>query len=188
MNTLDAYNIPWKGLSVGLHHFDFEMGDAFFEAFGDLVVKGGRLAAGVDVNKSASMLQMEVSIRGDVTVECDRCLGDLSLPVDYEGSLTVKFSDCTDEYDGEVMWLSPSQGEVPLAQYLYESVILSLPYQRVHGTNERGEPLCDADMLERFRIVSEEEFDVITAQHNTIGHSDVAPELQQLKDKLEGKK
>ena len=43
-----------------------------------------------------------------------------------------------------------------LAQYLYESVVLTLPYQRVHPEGE-----CNPEMLERFRIVSQTEFSAI---------------------------
>lgn len=188
MDILDTYNIPWKGLSNGSHTFEFDMGDAFFKAFGSSVVSGGRLHAVAEVDKSASMLIMDVSIMGEVTTECDRCLGELSLPVDYEGTLTVKFSDETDEYDGEIMWLSPSQGEVPLAQYLYESVVLSLPYRKVHGTDEEGNLLCDQDMLARFRIVSEDEFEEIAADNHALQNGLSGSELQQLKEKLEEEK
>lgn len=62
------------------------------------------------------------------------------------------------------MWISPSEPEVSLAQYIYESVVLSLPYQRVHAEGE-----CDADMLRRFRIVSEEEFSQI--EHEAEAHA-----------------
>lgn len=65
-------------------------------------------------------------------VECDRCLGDCSVPIDYEGELLVKFSDEVREYDGDTLWLSPSEDFVDLTQYIYESIVLSLPYQRVH--------------------------------------------------------
>ena len=80
------------------------------------------------------------------------------IPVDFEGRLIVRFSEEEHEYDGEVLWLVPGEDEVDLAQYIYESIVLSLPYQRVHPEGE-----CDPDMLGRFRIVSDEEFASIEA-------------------------
>ncbi len=71
----------------------------------------------------------------------------------------VRFSNEPQEYDGEVLWLAPGEDEVDLAQYIYESIVLSLPYQRVHP--EGG---CDPGMLRRFRIVSGEEFARIEAR------------------------
>ena len=93
MKLLDAYDIPWKGLSNGCHDFDFEIDDRFFGEFGDSGIQGGRMKAEVRMEKSAAMLLLHVTIEGEVTVECDRCLGDLRLPVNYTGDLTVKFSD-----------------------------------------------------------------------------------------------
>ncbi|MEG2365470.1 MAG: YceD family protein, partial [Alistipes sp.] len=81
------------------------------------------------------------------------------VPIHFEGRLVVKFSDEIDEYDGEVMWISPSASEVDLAQYIYESIVLSLPYQRVHP-----EGMCDPEMLARFKIVSDAEFAAIEAR------------------------
>lgn len=100
MKLLDAYDIPWKGLSNGCHDFDFEIDDRFFGEFGDSGIQGGRMKAEVRMEKSAAMLLLHVTIEGEVTVECDRCLGDLRLPVNYTGDLTVKFSDETEDYDG----------------------------------------------------------------------------------------
>ena len=82
------------------------------------------------------MLSLQTVIRGTVTVACDRCLEDCRLPVAFDGTLLVRFSDEVADYDGEVMWISPAEGEVSLAQYIYESIILSLPYQRVHPEGE----------------------------------------------------
>ena len=99
------------------------------------------------------MLTLDVNVDGSVVVECDRCLEDCNVPIHYEGQLLVKFSDEVHEYDGEVIWLLPMEDEVDLTQYIYESIVLALPYQRVHPDGE-----CNPDMLERFSIVSDEEF------------------------------
>ena len=80
------------------------------------------------------------------------------MPIDFEGQLVVKFSDEVHEYDGEVMWMLPGEDRVELAQYIYESIVLSLPYQRVHPEVD-----CNPEMLERFRIVSDREFASIEA-------------------------
>ena len=62
----------------------------------------------------------------------------------------VKFSDDIRDYDGEVMWISPADGEVELAQYIYESIVLAMPYRRVHPDGE-----CNPDMLARFTVADE---------------------------------
>jgi uncharacterized metal-binding protein YceD (DUF177 family) len=46
-----------------------------------------------------------------------------------------------------------------LTQYIYESIVLSLPYSRVH---EEGE--CNPEMLASFQEISEEELEALEAQ------------------------
>ena len=132
MNAARKYSIAWKGLSEGEHTFDFEAGDDLFRLFENTEIKGGHCDVKVNLLRAARQLRLEISIRGSVVVECDRCLGDCSVPI------------------------SPSEDFVDLTQYIYESIVLSLPYQRVHPDGE-----CDPDMLGRFRIVSEQEFETI---------------------------
>ncbi len=185
--TAKRYTIPFKGLKNGPHRFEFEVDDAFFGRYEGSGIKGGHAAVEVELEKSASMLMLSFVIDGEVTVECDRCLDDLLLPVYYEGELKVKFSDEAEESDGEVMWVSQSESELDLAQYIYESIVLSLPYSRVHGEDASGRSLCNAEMLARFRIVDSEEFDEMEARQaaETFSDSPEAEKLKELKDKME---
>ena len=159
MDAAKGYSIAYKGLKNGSHDFSFKVGGAFFGAFGSVDIKDGECGVSVALVKSETQLSLDVSIHGGVVVACDRCLEDCRIPVDFEGRLLVRFSNEPQEYDGEVLWLAPGEDEVDLAQYIYESIVLSLPYQRVHP--ESG---CDPEMLRRFRIVSGEEFARIEAR------------------------
>ena len=159
MDATKGYSIAYKGLKNGTHDFRFAVGGALFEAYGNAEIKDGDCTADVSLAKSETQLVADVAIRGSVVVACDRCLEDCRIPVDFEGRLVVKFSDEVREYDGEVLWLLPGEDEVDLAQYIYESIVLSLLYQRVHPEDE-----CDPEMLRRFRIVSGEEFAAIESR------------------------
>lgn len=132
MEVAQRYSIAWKGLKNGRHDFRFEVDKALFEAFESTEIKDGRCEVSVGVDRSEKQLTLDVGITGHVVVECDRCLEDCRVPIDFEGQLVVKFSDEVHEYDGEVMWMLPGEDRVELAQYIYESIVLSLPYQRVH--------------------------------------------------------
>lgn len=158
MEVAQRYSIAWKGLKNGRHDFRFEVDKALFEAFESTEIKDGRCEVSVGMDRSEKQLTLDVGITGYVVVECDRCLEDCRVPIDFEGQLVVKFSDEVHEYDGEVMWMLPGEDRVELAQYIYESIVLSLPYQRVHPEGE-----CNPEMLERFRIVSDREFASIEA-------------------------
>ncbi len=186
----NGYTIPVKGLKNGSHRFDFEIDDAFFSEFEGSGIKGGHASVEVDLDKGASAMLLSFVIEGDVTVECDRCLDDLSIPVHYEGELKVKFSDEVRDSDGEQMWIGSAESEIDLAQYIYESIVLSLPYVRVHGEDESGRPLCNEDMLARFRIVDSDEFDAMEARQTAgaVSENPEAEKLKELKDKMEKQK
>ncbi len=156
MEQIALYTIAYKGLKNGEYDFDFQVDNKLFEAYEAEEILGGNCCVKVRLKRSESMLASNIEIRGEVICECDRCLEECSLPIDYSGELVVKFSDETDYYDGEVMWISPSEDMLNLTQYIYESIILSLPYSRVHADGE-----CNPDML--VAEISEEELEKLEA-------------------------
>ena len=159
MELAQRYKIAFKGLKTGGYDYEFPIDGELFRFFESPEIKDGNALAKVHMERAESQLTLDVEIAGEVVVPCDRCLEDCRLPVGFEGRLVVRFCDEPAEYDGDVLWLHPSDDEVDLTQYLYESVVLSLPYRRVHPEGE-----CDAEMLKRFRIVSSEEFAAIEEQ------------------------
>ncbi len=181
MELTKSYSIAFKGLKNGVHNFNFEVGAPLFEAFESSEIKGGDCKVAVRVDRAETMLTLDVEVDGGVIVECDRCLEDCRVPVHFEGRLMVKFAEEIRDYDGEVMWLSPAENEVDLAQYIYESIVLSLPYQRVHPEGE-----CNPEMLERFRIISGEEFARIESKAESSEKNDGEwAKLAALREKLE---
>ena len=183
MEFVEGYKIAFKGLKSGVYDFDFPIDGALFRAFENPEVREAACRAKVRMERSENQLVFDTSITGEVLVPCDRCLEDCRLPIDFAGRLTVLFSEVPGEYDGETMWLLPVEEEVDLAQYLYESIVLSLPYQRVHPEGQ-----CDPEMLKRFRIVSNEEFEAIeeASAHATEGLDEAQRmTLERLKQQLE---
>lgn len=181
MSTNKDYVIPFKGYKVGVHKLEFPIDKALLESVEDEEMIGAEAVAKVTMTKGASMLTLDVAISGEVTVECDRCLDELQLPVEIEDSLVVKFSEDEEGFDGEVMWLNPADAELDMREWLYETVLLALPYQRVHDSIEE----CNPEMVKMFRIVSEEEFDQMAEPTGTIAEGEGANKLEELKRLLE---
>ena len=141
MDILKRYAIPYKGLSIGNHHFEFEVDDRFFDAFEGSEIHRGHASVSVELVKTERLLTLDFTIDGEVEVTCDRCLDEFMMPVHYAGTLQVRFSETEKESDGEVMWLSPNETELPLGQYIYESISLSLPYRKIHPEDAEGHSL-----------------------------------------------
>ena len=159
MELNERYSIVFKGLADGVHEFVFDVGDAFFAACDNDELRGGSCVAKFTLRKAGSTMTVDALIEGTVVTVCDRCLEDCTLPVRYEGSLTARISDQESDCDGETMWVSPAEDEIRLGQYIYESVVLALPYRRVHADGE-----CNPEMLSRFTVATAEEFDRMEAE------------------------
>ena len=159
MEVNKQYSVAYKGLKNSSFDFVFEVDDALFVAYESKEILGGNCHVEATMLKGESQLEFDFTITGEVTCECDRCLEPCQVPIDYEGHLIVRISDEEGEYDGDVMWLNPADNEVDLTQYIYESIVLSLPYQRVHPEGE-----CNPDMLARFTIATQAEVDALEAE------------------------
>lgn len=156
------YTIAYKSLSQGEHEFGFRIDESLFAEFPESGISQADIDVRVVLTRCSTEIGVEVELAGSVTTPCDRCLEDCELPVRFRGQFTVGFSDTPLEGDDTQMWINPADEVIDLTQYLYESVLLSLPYQRVHPCDIHGNPLCNPDMLGRFKIVSEQEFDALT--------------------------
>ena len=150
MDTNERYVISCKGLKSGTYDFELKVGSELFELEQSDDIKGGEFDVKVKMRKSGSFAELDVVLDGCAVVECDRCLEECRLPVTSESTLTVRFADGEPDYDGEVMQVPAAEAEIDLAHYIYESIVLALPYRRVHPDGE-----CNPEMLARIAGVDE---------------------------------
>jgi uncharacterized protein len=143
----NQYIIPFKGLKEGKHNFQFQIKKKFFEENETLEIPDGLLDVDVILSKKSTFLFLEISIRGEIEMVCDRCLEVFRDTLNYVGQLYVKFKEEPEEPDENVMFLHPNEDSLDLSQYLFDSIGLSIPIQRVHPVNADGEPGCNKDML-----------------------------------------
>jgi len=151
-SILEQYSIHYKGLRLGKHHFSFEIDDSFFENYSEGEIQRGKVNVAVELEKHTSMLEFRINITGMVEVMCDRCLEPFLLPIVFKGDLFVKFSETEYENSDEVWYVGSNEYKVNLAQYIYESISLSLPIQRYHGIAGTRESDCDSVMLNRLSV------------------------------------
>ncbi|MFR9650491.1 MAG: DUF177 domain-containing protein [Rikenellaceae bacterium] len=132
-NVHGTYSIDFKGLSIGEHSYKMAVNNDLFATYEGCEISDAECICVVELNKSETMLQLQIEIVGRVEVECDRCLDPCWIEINFNSPLVVKFTNdeqLANEFDGEVMWITTDQ--LDLKHYIYESIIISLPYQRVH--------------------------------------------------------
>lgn len=164
MKLVNQYIIPFKGLKEGEHEFDFQIENAFFEENSSLGIHSGKLTANVLLVKKNNFMELEVSLSGSLSVQCDRCLENFELPIAYSDMLFVKFKDEPEEPDDNVIFLHPNEDMLDLNQYFIDCIGLSLPIQKIHPDTDDGQEGCDPDMLRRidehsFKDTNENEID-----------------------------
>ena len=136
--------IPLNGWAAQKQEFLFKAGVEFFQAFENEEIKDADVNVVCQAAKRGTDILLDLEISGSVTVVCDRCLDNLSLPVETDAELILRTREGGEESaDGrEVLVHEPSDKEVDLGQVVYDYVCLSLPMQRVHP--EGG---CNPDVV-----------------------------------------
>jgi len=56
LKSLQQYSIPFTGLKLGVHNFEFEVNDAFFGEFEYSLVKSGSLKVELELDKQETMM------------------------------------------------------------------------------------------------------------------------------------
>lgn len=143
------YTIPVSGLKEGRHTFDFEIDNRFFEKFEESEVREGSLVADVVLEKRSTHMDLSISIRGEVKINCTRCLGLLLWPIVCENRLLVKFGSVDEEIDPDILYLPHGENDLDLEQHLYDFIILAVPIRRIHPDDSAGNSTCDPDMLKK---------------------------------------
>lgn len=153
------YNIEFKGLSEGLHDYQFEVNEKFFAHFEESLVDNGAVAVKVTLAKRSSFLKLSFALEGWLELVCDRCLDNYIQNVSLATELFVKFGeeDAFEEGDN-VIWVLPEEHAINLAQIIYEYVTLSIPLRHVHP-DESGENSCNSEMIDRLNNITQHETD-----------------------------
>jgi uncharacterized protein len=163
LRYLKKYEIAFKGLKEGKHQYEFDIDDKFFDEFENSEVKKGSVKAEVILNKQSTLMSLQMTVKGDVELLCDRCLENYIQEVENKSDMYIKFGSEAEEMSDEVIVITSDQNQLNVAQYLYELVILGLPIKHVHPDDEDGNTTCDPEMIEKLNeylvddIKSEEE-------------------------------
>lgn len=154
LKPLKQFSIPFTGLKIGKHQFDFEIDNSFFDAFEYSLVKQGNLKAAVELDKQETMLILQFHIVGTILLDCDKCLSDFNYPVDIRERQIVKFAEDELESDDlEIIVLNRKESSIDVSELIYEFITVSVPYIK---TCEQGgeEQQCDPEMIERLKSYS----------------------------------
>jgi uncharacterized metal-binding protein YceD (DUF177 family) len=154
VDHLKDFKIKFRGLSVGVHHYNWEIDKKFFDAFENAELNDASLTTELELEKQERMMILNFAIGGEVTVPCDRCLEDLIFPVEIKEAYYIKFGTERLEESEDVLVIPESEHQIDVSILINEYITLSLPLRRVHEPDENGKNGCNEELLKKLEELS----------------------------------
>lgn len=153
-----AYLIEFNKLKMGLNEFEFMLDETFLSEFEFSPIEYCKVEVDLKLFKTESMYDLKFDFKGVARVGCDTCAEDIDLPVSEKFSLIMKLSEANNFDDPELMYIARTEIEFDLKQYLYESLMLSLPQKKNCDNLSEPKP-CNQEVLSRLNHIETEEIE-----------------------------
>jgi len=153
LKSLKTYSIPFSGLKLGKHDFDYVINNTFFDEFEYSLVKKADLQCHIEMEKQETMLFLNFRIKGTIGMTCDKCLAEFPHSVDIQEQQIAKFSEEEMDEDEEIITLTKNDHEINISGLIYEYVNVAAPFTAVCG-DEGNTPYCDKEMIDRLNQLS----------------------------------
>jgi len=148
------YIIPFVGLKIGKHTFEFNLTDSFFDIFEYSIVQKGRVKVGLLFDKKETMMIGNFTIQGVVETTCARCNDLMDVEIEGEYKLIYKFDDKESD-DETLIIVYPEEYEIDIKDNLLELISVSIPSRNLHDEGECNEGMIS--ILDEYLLVSDDE-------------------------------
>ena len=152
MKQLREFDIAFVGLTPGVHTFQYQITDSFFENYGQQDFSNCNATVKLQFDKKTGFFLLKFEVGGTITVTCDRCGQPFEMQLWDDFNQVIKLVDNpgemnTDE-DPDVTYISRTESHLNVAGFIYEFINLSISMQRIHPDNPDGTSGCDPKVLE----------------------------------------
>lgn len=156
MGNRREFDIAFVGLKAGVHEFSYQVEDKFFLDYREADFTNCLANIKLTLEKNTSFMMLKFEIGGKVDVVCDRCGNTLTLDLWDEFNMVVKLVENPEEMneteeDPDIHYISRTESHLRVADWIYEFVSLSIPYQRSCKEDEIGGPQCNIEVLEMLK-------------------------------------
>ncbi len=152
---LKEFDIPFSGLKLGKHLFEYQIDESFFDSFDYDEFNAASVQVDVILEKTSTVMELGMSARGTVNVACDITNEPYDQPVKGSLKLVIKFGEEFSDEDDEILVLPHGEHQFNIAQYVYEMIVLSVPSKRVHPGVLDGS--LDSEMLKKLQELQPKE-------------------------------
>ena len=132
MKVTNEFLIPFIGLKLGKHQFEYQISKAFFEYFEFDEFESANIKVNIVLEKKNTMLELNFKHSGAINVPCDLTSEDFDLPIKGSLKLVVRFGETFNDENEDLLILPIGEHQIDVAQYIYEMVVLSIPLKKTH--------------------------------------------------------
>lgn len=158
MKKLNEYLIPFVGLKLGKHQFEYQINKTFFDHFEYDDFENANIKVDLVLEKKSLMLELYFKHKGSVHVPCDVTGEMFDLLIEGNMKLVVQFGEEFNNENEEILILPHGEHQVDISQYIYEMIALSVPLKRVHPGIEDGTLKSETlDKLNEMRVTEVKE-------------------------------
>ena len=140
------YIIEFTKLRKGENEFRFVINDKFLADFAGEHPMHANAEVKMLLFKTENMYDLSFELKGTVSLICDVCLDEFDMPLNGKFHLIIKNSEVENYSDDEIIYITPNLLEYDLKQYLFESLIISLPIKKVCNL---GNKECNSEVLKK---------------------------------------
>ncbi|HET7360565.1 MAG TPA: DUF177 domain-containing protein [Salinimicrobium sp.] len=176
MRKLKAFTIPFVGLKLGKHQFEYDIDSEFFEHFEYDEFNSAKVKVNLSLEKKPTMMELTFKASGTVNVNCDLTNEPYDQPIESELFLVVKFGEEYNDDNEEILILPHGEFELNVQQYIYELIVLAVPSKRVHPGVLDGS--LHSEVLDKLEELSPEQ------NKKTKENEDIDPRWNKLKNLL----
>lgn len=189
--------IQFSGLKTGEHQFEYHIENDFFDLFNYDEFNNVNINVEATLLKKETMMELYLSHKGTVNVPCDVTNEDFDLPVNGSLKLIIKFGEEFNNDNEDLLILPHGEFQFSIAQFIYEIIVLSVPYKRVHPSiapdyevEENDLDFLDDDDLEMIYeddLIENEEEENEETDENSSTNKETDPRWDELKKLLTDK-
>jgi len=152
MKALKEFIIPFVGLKIGKHHFEYKVEQTFFEYFEYEDFNDVKINVSLKLEKKTTLLELHFKFSGWVNVNCDLTNEPYNQTIENEFDLVVNFGDEFNDENIDILIIPHGTYEISIQQYIYELIILAVPIKRLHPGVEDG--TLDSEILKKLEELS----------------------------------
>ncbi len=166
MKQLNEFLIPFIGLKLGKHQFEYQISKSFFEDFDFDEFEDSLVKVNVVLEKKSTIMELSFKHKGTVNVPCDLTGEMFDLPIKGNIKVVVQFGEQFNNDNEELLILPHGEHQIDIKQYIYEMIVLSVPLKKTHPGIKDGtlktpalDKLKELSLKDQKQSIQEEEID-----------------------------